>query len=67
MKMVKEKTNTTSIIAITTLVLGVGGLAIVPAVDNDQSHASIFKNSSNKAKSLIKNVIDDLEQRWFWR
>jgi hypothetical protein len=61
--MVKTRFNTTSIIAITTLVLIVGGLAIVLALDNNQSHASIFKDSSTKVKNLVKNVIGKIFHR----
>jgi hypothetical protein len=52
-----------SIIAITTLALVIGGLAIVPAVEQQQAHALLLKDSAGKVKKLIKNVVSKIFNR----
>jgi len=54
-----------SIIAITTLALVIGGLAIVPALaDNQQqTHALLPKDSATKVKNLVKHVVGKIFHR----
>jgi len=54
-----------SIITTTFLTLVIGGLAIVLALaDNQQQvHASLFKDSSSKVKNLVKHVVGKIFKR----
>jgi len=38
-------------------------LIAIPAIDQQQDHASIFKDSANKVKNLVKHVVGKIFHR----
>lgn len=53
-----RKINNSNIIAVTAIVLITTVLVAIPALEQQQqTHASIFKYSSNNVKILVKHVV----------
>jgi hypothetical protein len=57
-----NKTNTSTIIVMATLVLVASGMMLIPVVDN-QVHELIFKDSDGKVKNFVKNVLGKIFDR----
>jgi hypothetical protein len=52
-----------SIITITAFGLVATGLIAIPAIDQQQAHISIFKDSANKVKNLVKHVVGKISHK----
>jgi len=52
-----------SIITITAFGLVATVLIAIPAIDQQQDHALIFKDSANKVKNLVKHVVGKIFHR----